>query len=207
MVVLDNYKIPVYTNINDIPRAPTASLGSNGSYLVSQINGLITDLQTAISDLEVEAAKIANIEQVISSLQVSVGALDSRQTSLESVIETIEAQLTVLDNKLVTLDKLQFKSETAPYTLQLADYLHRIDIDAGGTIFLPTANGFGTGWQCEIRLTGDEQQIDFQSTAPETIFLEFTGGERYHYLRRKNGVVHIVYTGNNTYQLTGVLES
>jgi hypothetical protein len=204
---LENYKIPIFENINDIPRPPSDSLGCNGSYLISQVNNLITELQVTINNLQTEVNKIAGLDASISTMQPNVNTLTSEQASIVLTIAEMQEQLTILNNTLITLDKLQFKTEIPPYTLQMSDYLHRIDISASGVIILPIPSNLNVGWQCEIRLTADNSELDFQSIDPSLVVIEPTGGDRYHFLRRKNGVAHIIYAGNNTYQLTGVLES
>lgn len=46
---LTDLQIPVFTNINDAPVAPTTTKGSNGSYMVNQFNQLINVLEERFS--------------------------------------------------------------------------------------------------------------------------------------------------------------
>lgn len=59
MADLSNLKIPIFTDINDIPTPPTTSTGQNISYSNARHNDLIDELQIVIDDL---TARIENLE-------------------------------------------------------------------------------------------------------------------------------------------------
>lgn len=48
-VDLNNYKIPIFPNINDIPVQPTANKAGNGADLIARVNGLIEELSTLLN--------------------------------------------------------------------------------------------------------------------------------------------------------------
>lgn len=59
MTDLSNLKIPIFTDINDIPTPPTASSGQNISYSNARHNALVNELQAVIDDL---TARIEDLE-------------------------------------------------------------------------------------------------------------------------------------------------
>jgi len=206
MVDLAPFQIPIFTDVNDVPRAPSNTLGSNGSYVIQQINNLIEQLQSSIDDLEAKVPSINQSSADIASLKNSLAVLQNDLTEARSSLQNLTESLVDLTAQSQTLERLKFKTGTVPYTLLLADYLTRIDLPQGGEVRIPvpTSEWF-TGWQCEIRLIGVGELMFMPES--EEVILECTGGHFYNILRRKYGVCHISYAGNNTYHLTGVLES
>lgn len=59
---LQSYKVPVFTNINDKPVAPTASAAGNGAHLIQQHNDLIQEVE---SDLNSLIENFANVSRKV----------------------------------------------------------------------------------------------------------------------------------------------
>ena len=51
MFDLGNEKIPIFTDINDVPVAPSATTAGNASHLISKYNSLIDQLEAVLDDL------------------------------------------------------------------------------------------------------------------------------------------------------------
>lgn len=89
MVDLSQYKIEIFSGINDLPIAPTASSGQNISYNNFLHNQLITQLQSTIDTLTSRIIQLENQSNTnVSSSSSSTNAdLESRIIVLENLAD------------------------------------------------------------------------------------------------------------------------
>ncbi len=81
-MAITDYLIPIKSGINDAPQPPTATKGSNGSYLIAQYNALLTFVSNTFNAIAAD----------ISTLKTSDTTITSSITSAVARIATIEAK-------------------------------------------------------------------------------------------------------------------
>ncbi len=94
-------KVEIFSNINDIPVAPTSSTGGNISHLYNLYNSLIDLLETDINTLQ--STSVTDYSTDISNLQTDVGNLQSSVSSNTNNISTNINNITTNLNSIGTL--------------------------------------------------------------------------------------------------------
>jgi hypothetical protein len=108
----EDFKTPIYTGVNDVPRSPTSSQAGNASDLIDRCNGLIDQIVTSLDTvaLKSEVTALTNsIDALQASIPVdnssSIAALQTALTDLGSVVTTLPTTvaIAVLQTQITSL--------------------------------------------------------------------------------------------------------
>ncbi len=102
MADYQSQKVNIFSNINDIPIAPTSSTGGNISHLYNLYNQLIDLLETDINTLQ--STSVTDYSTDITNLQTDVGNLQSSVSSNTNNISTNTNNITTNLNSIGTLN-------------------------------------------------------------------------------------------------------
>lgn len=83
-----DYKISIFTGINDVPVAPTVSLAGNGSHLIAQLNGICDDLAIDIPLINTTIAGLPTTDwsTAINGLTTDLNSAIDRIDTLETTV-------------------------------------------------------------------------------------------------------------------------
>lgn len=99
-------KTQIFQDINDQPRAATATLGSNPADLISKINSLLDQLKADLNQIDQLISDNANsLSSAQTTLAANSGAIASIQSDIGAIntdISAIETTITQLQNDLAT---------------------------------------------------------------------------------------------------------
>lgn len=89
MAEYQNFKIPIFTGINDTPKLPTAQQGGNISHFYDEYNKLVDLLETDVSAIQTKILKIAINEINIADNSTTINGVANQVLNIQNSVDLL----------------------------------------------------------------------------------------------------------------------